>query len=82
MDNQTVLFNPAQIKRILCGTLEDEVNFYDLDSITQYSANGGTSYTVTTDITVGSAFDDAADNMEKGETAVDFLLELYHQASI
>ncbi|MBQ9967072.1 MAG: hypothetical protein IJO95_05460 [Clostridia bacterium] len=82
VDNQTVLFNPAQIKRILCGTLEDEVNFYDLDSITQYSANGGTSYTVTTDITVGSAFDDAADNMEKGETAVDFLLELYHQASI
>lgn len=82
VDNQTTLFNPAQLKRVLTGSLDSEVNRFGLDAITHYTMSSGKSYAVTTGVTVGDAYDNAADETDRSCSAVDFLMELYHECKV
>ena len=79
----TTLFNPYAIKSILNGDVpEKEVNAFDPDRLTEYTKGDGTANIVRTDVTVGSAYNEAVSRISRGAQAADFLVEFYRQLSI
>ncbi|MGM9638187.1 MAG: hypothetical protein ACI3XT_01190 [Butyricicoccaceae bacterium] len=77
--DETTLFDPRLIDRILRGEIRGEdVNEFELDELTDYEVGGGSWRSAyTTDLTVNSVYQTATASLSRGDTIVEYLLDVY-----